>query len=260
VVTTFNLFTSISWIVAGGISAILSSFFLRKKPRKRLNILFGLGFILWSLSLVFNGINFAVAYHSLTAANIARDLCVITGIFCALLLFLAAIGIYYGAAKVNWWSTLLVVLLATALSVVGALFDWVKEDGFGGYKTTDTFIGKTAVQIIPALFVIVGAIYLILTYRSLKHKVAKKRIGYYTLGYSTILLGLLFFLVDTFVPFSPYILQSLAIASWLSGPILMLIGFYVKLESTPGLPDDGSGAETKQALNPKHTQTLERPS
>ncbi|MCG3254163.1 MAG: hypothetical protein H7648_09995, partial [Candidatus Heimdallarchaeota archaeon] len=59
-VTTYNLFTSVSWIITGLISAVLSTLFLGKNPKKRLNQLFCAGFIAWSLSMVFNGIVFAV--------------------------------------------------------------------------------------------------------------------------------------------------------------------------------------------------------
>ena len=79
-VTTFNLFTSIAWIIAGLISIINSFVFLMKNPKKRLNQLFSSGFICWSLSLFFNGMVFAIAYRSITVASIFRDLGVIIGI------------------------------------------------------------------------------------------------------------------------------------------------------------------------------------
>jgi len=226
-ITTFNLFNAIAWIVAGVISAIVSLLFLIKNPKKRLNQLFSAGFLFWSFSLLFNGINFTIAYTSLLAANIFRDLCVVTGILCGLTLFLASLGIYFGAEKVNWISTVILTCLGIVLSVFGTLNDWVTEDGLGGYKTTDNWFGKTCVQIIPALFVIAGLVMLILTYVTLENQSAKKRIGFFTLGFSTIVLGLLMFVFDAIVTVSPYIFLTLAILSWVAGPILMLIGFYV---------------------------------
>ncbi|MHA1434573.1 MAG: hypothetical protein ACTSO7_12100 [Candidatus Heimdallarchaeota archaeon] len=259
-VTTFNLFTSISWILAGIVSAIISTLFLKKNPKKRLNQLFSIGFVCWSLSLFFNGLNFAVAYGSLTAANIFRDLCVVTGVFSSLLLFIAAIGIYFGAERLNWIVYLVFGVFATAVSIVGLLNDWVTTDGFGGFKTTDNILGKTFTQIIPAVFVIAGAVFLILTYFTLENKLAKKRIGYFVIGFSTIILGLLMFLVDSLVNTSPYIFPSFAIVTWVAGPFLMLVGFYVKIDVSNELNTHTIGKMESKTLDPKQNYNIERPS
>ncbi len=129
--------------------------------------------------------------------------------------------------KINWILTAILTILGIVLSVFGTLNDWVTEDGLGGYKTTDNWFGKTCVQIIPAIFVITGLVLLILTYFSLTKKAAKKCIGFFTLGFSIIVLGLLMFVFDALVDVSPYIFLTLAIISWVAGPILMLIGFYI---------------------------------
>jgi len=258
-VTTFNLFTSIAWIIAGITSAIISVLFLAKNPKKRLNQLFSSGFISWSLSLLFNGINFAVAYRSLTIANIFRDLGVATGILSAAILLLSAIGIYFGAESLHWILYIVLGLLSVTLISVGVLNDWVVVDGFGGFKTTDNLLGKSFVQIIPSIFVISGAILLIITYFKLENKTAKKRIGYFTVGFSTIILGLLMFLVDSFVNTSPYLFPTLAIITWLTGPILMLAGFYIKIETSSQMhSEQRTGLHKSKTLDPKHK--IERPS
>lgn len=261
-ITTFNLFNAIAWIVAGFISAVISILFLIKNPKKKLNQLFSAGFLFWSFSLLFNGINFLVAYRSLFVANIFRDLCIVTGILCALTLFIASLGIYYGAEKVNWILTTILTILGIVLSVFGALNDWVTEDGFGGYKTTDNWFGKTCVQIIPAIFVIAGLVLLVLTYFTLQNKAAKKRIGFFTLGFSTIVLGLLMFVFDAIVDVSPYIFLTLAIASWVAGPILILIGFYVTptTSAQPVMVEYVGTTDSKTLDSKQQQQKLERPS
>jgi hypothetical protein len=258
-VTTFNLFTSIAWIVAGIISAVISILFLVKNPKKRLNQLFSSGFIFWSLSLLFNGINFAVAYRSLVAANIFRDLCVATGILSAAILLLSAIGIYFGAESLHWALYVVLGVISVASATIGVLNDWVVTDGFGGFKTTDNLLGKSFVQIIPAVFVVSGLILLIVTFFKLENKTAKKRIGYFTIGFSTIILGLFMFLVDSFVNISPYLFPSLAIITWLTGPLLMLAGFYVKVEtSSPVYTEQRTSLHESKTHDPKHK--IERPS
>ena len=258
-VTTFNLFTSIAWIVAGIISAIISVLFLTKNPKKRLNQLFSSGFISWSLSLLFNGINFTVAYRSLAAANIFRDLGVATGILSAAILLLSAIGIYFGAESLHWILYVVLGLISVASISIGVLNDWVVVDGFGGFKTTDNLLGKSFIQIIPAVFVISGAFLLIITYFKLENKTAKKRIGYFTIGFSTIILGLFMFLVDSFVNISPYLFPSLAIITWLTGPLLMLAGFYIKVETSSQMYSEQKTSTHKtETLEPKHK--IERPS
>jgi hypothetical protein len=253
------LFTSIAWIVAGIISAVISILFLVKNPKKRLNQLFSSGFIFWSLSLLFNGINFAVAYRSLVAANIFRDLCVATGILSAAILLLSAIGIYFGAESLHWALYVVLGVISVASATIGVLNDWVVTDGFGGFKTTDNLLGKSFVQIIPAVFVVSGLILLIVTFFKLENKTAKKRIGYFTIGFSTIILGLFMFLVDSFVNISPYLFPSLAIITWLTGPLLMLAGFYVKVEtSSPVYTEQRTSLHESKTHDPKHK--IERPS
>ncbi|MHA1124424.1 MAG: hypothetical protein ACTSO7_01535 [Candidatus Heimdallarchaeota archaeon] len=259
--TAFNLFTSVSWIITGVVSAVLSTLFLRKNPRKRLNQLFSAGFISWSISMLFNGVNFAIVYRSLTIANIFRDLSVVFGIFSAFALTAAAIGIYFGAESVNLIVILILIAIAGTLSGLGAANDWVTADGLGGFKTTDNLIGKICIQIIATVFVIAANVLLILTYRSSENPQAKKRIGYFIIGYSTILIGQLMFLIDNFVSISPYVFPVLALITWVTGPILMLVGFYVKADShTPSLPKDGSVTNESQLLTTQKEQNIERPS
>lgn len=258
-VTTFNLFTSVSWIITGLISAVLSTLFLGKNPKKRLNQLFSAGFIAWSLSMVFNGIVFAVAYRSLTAANVFRDLTVVFGVLSAFILFAAAYGIYFGAESLNWILYVSLIIIAGVLSGFGAVNDWVTLDGLGGFKTTDNLVGKICTQIITAVFVVAANILLILTYRSSKNPQAKKRVGYFVIGYSTIIIGLLMFVIDSFIQISPYVFPTFALIAWVMGPILMLIGFYVKAESdSPTLAKEAAMSES-QLLKTKQEQKIERP-
>lgn len=259
-VTTFNLFTSVSWIITGLISAVLSTLFLGKNPKKRLNQLFCAGFIAWSLSMVFNGIVFAVAYRSLTAANVFRDLTVVFGILSAFILFAAAYGIYFGAESLNWLLYISLIVIAGVLSGFGAVNDWVTLDGLGGFKTTDNLVGKICTQIITAVFVVAANVLLILTYRSSTNPQAKKRVGYFVIGYSTIIIGLLMFVIDSFIQISPYVFPTFALIAWVMGPILMLIGFYVKAESdSPTLAKEAAMSES-QLLKTKQEQKIERPS
>ncbi|NHJ84213.1 MAG: hypothetical protein FK734_02045 [Asgard group archaeon] len=256
--TTFNLFTSISWIITGFVSAILSTLFLSKNPKRRLNQLFSAGFISWSLSMIFNGIVFAVAYRSIFIADIFRDLGVIFGILSAFILFAAAYGIYFGAEKLNWILYVILIAIAGLLSGFGAANDWVTTDEFGGFKTTDNIYGKICIQIITAVFVITANILLMLTYRSSKNKQAKRRVGYFVVGYSTIIIGLFMFLIDAFLEITPYLFPTLALITWVMGPMLMLIGFYVKAESdtsarTKILPNES------QLLKTQQEQKIERP-
>jgi len=231
-ITTFNLFTVISWIVTGVISAILSSLFLLKNPGKRLNQLFAVGFLLWSFSMIFNGTIFSIAYHSLAIANALRDIAVVCGIFSGFSLFVAAIGIYFGPESLNWKIYLPTISISTILSVFGALNDWVTTDGLGGYKTTDNLAGKVCVQIISLLFVLVANVLLLLTYRASENSNAKRRIGFFVIGYSTVLMGVFLFILDgifdLFLEISPFFFPSLALITWVTGPILMLIGFHSK--------------------------------
>ncbi|MHA1211614.1 MAG: hypothetical protein ACTSSH_04045 [Candidatus Heimdallarchaeota archaeon] len=193
------------------------------------------------------------------AASICRDLAVVTGIVSAFFLFLSAIGIYFGVESLHWAHYLITGTIVTVLTVFGTLNDWVVADGLGGYKTTDNLGGKICVQIIPAVFVIIGAILLITTYFKLENKRAKKRIGYFTIGFSTIVIGLLMFLVDTLVNTSPFLFPTLAIITWVTGPILMLAGFYIKIDASPKqFPEPRIGSIETKTHDPN--QKLERPS
>ena len=258
--TSFNLFTSASWITTGVVSAILSVVFLLKNPKKRLNQLFSAGFLLWSLSMLSNGIVFAVAYESLTVANIFRDFCVVLAAFAGVVIFIAAYGVYFGASSVNWIVLLIFIVIAAVQAGLGVPNDWVAVDGLGGFKTTDNLLGKISIQIISAIFIVIADIFLILTYRSTKIPQAKKRVGYFLMGITTLILGLLVMVIDTYVNISPYFFPSITQLFWIAGPILILVGFYVKADSeTPSLPKDGLTKQNEsQLLNSE--QNIERPS
>jgi hypothetical protein len=256
-ITSFNLFTTIAWSVAALITIIISFAFLLKNPKKRLNQLYASGFIFFSLSLFFQGITFAVAYRSLFIANILRDIGVITIIFGMFLLLLASFGIYFGAETIKWYHYLIAFLVFLPLTTVGVLNDWVVvDDEMGGYKTTDNWLGKSMTQIVTTALVIIAIIFLVLTYFKVENKLAKKRIGFFIIGISTIILGIFMWLLDEIFTTSPYVFPTLAIITWIAGPILMLAGFYVKLDTRPKpFPEHGIGSKT---LDPK--QKLERPS
>ncbi|NHK31541.1 MAG: hypothetical protein FK730_09330 [Asgard group archaeon] len=248
-ITTFNLFTSIAWSVAGLISIINSILFLLKNPKKRLNQLFSIGFSCWSLLLFFNGITFAVAYKSLAIANLFRDLSVIIGVLGVFFLCLASIGIYYGAEAVRWFHYLIATIIYIPIIVVGTMNDWVMEDGLGGFKTTDNWVGKSMLQIVPTILIMIGIVLLILTYFKLENRLSKKRIGYFIVGLSSIILGMFMFVIDTMIDTSPYLFPSLAIVTWVTGPILTLAGFYVKLETKPKpFPEHGVGSIDSKTL------------
>lgn len=260
--TSFNIFTSASWIITGFTSAILSIIFLAKNPRRRLNQLFSAGFLLWSLSMLCNGIVFTVAYRSLIAANIFRDLCVVFAAFSGVMLFIAAYGVYFGANSVNWIILVIFLVIAALQAGFGAPNDWVTIDGLGGFKTTDNLLGKILVQIVSAIFIVISDIFLFLTYRSTKIARAKQRVGYFWIGVSTIIIGLLFMVIDTFININPYIFPSLTQLAWITGPILVLIGFYVKTDETdtPSLPKDGYLRTESQLVKSDQEKKLERPS
>ncbi|NHJ47673.1 MAG: hypothetical protein FK733_07795 [Asgard group archaeon] len=263
-VTTFNLFTSISWIIVGVLAIILSIMFLAKNPKKRLNQLFFAGILSWSLSIMLNGLVFAVAYKSLTAANIIRDICLVCFVLGSITLFIAAFGIYFGVESLNWIIFLVSFIVAGVVIGFGIANDWVTSDGLGGYKTTDNLIGKIFIQIISVLVILISDVIIFLTYRSSKNPQAKRRVGYFVIGYTTIIFGYFLFLVDgildSFVTFTPYLFPSLVLVVWLAAPILMLIGFNIKTE-TESTSLANKLKNESQLFKAKHEQqNSERPS
>ena len=230
IITSFNLFNALSWATTGVISAGISIAIFTKNPKKRLNQLFALGFFLWSLSMLFNGLVFVIAYHSITAANVLRSFCTVCAGFSAVILFLTAYGLYFGPGSLNKIALTIFGVLTLAFSLVGAFNDWVAEDGLGGYKTTDNALGKVCVQVIPLLFTVASIVLLVLTLRTLESGLARKRIGLYILGYLMSIIGVLVFVVDSFIDINQMILPAISQAIWVAGPVIMLISFYLKTD------------------------------
>ena len=100
-----------------------------------------------------------------------------------------------------------------------------------------------------------------MTYRASKNVRAKKRVGFFVIGYSTIIIGLLMFVIDSFIVVSEFIFPTLALITWVMGPILMLIGFYVRTESdSPHLAQSSLEVNNTQLVKPEQEQKIERPS
>ncbi|NHJ41287.1 MAG: hypothetical protein FK731_14740 [Asgard group archaeon] len=262
-VTTFNLFTTISWVITGLLSTILSIMFLEKNPKKRLNQLFFAGLINWSISIILNGIVFTVAYKSLITANIIRDISLVLFVLGVFILFIAAYGIYFGVESINWILFVISFVIAGLIIGFGIANDWVTIDGFGGFKTTDNIIGKICIQILSVLVIVISDIIIFLTYRSSKNPQAKKRVGYFVIGYTTIIFGFVIFLIDgiidSFISFPPYVFPPLALVTWVIAPILMLIGFNVRsdIQLTP-LSKEILLKKESQIIKAEKEQKIER--
>jgi hypothetical protein len=248
----------------GLLAMVLGIMFLEKNPKKRLNQLFSAGIMSWSLSIMFNGFVFAIAYKSLIAANIIRDICLVFFVLGAFILFTAAYGIYFGVESLNWIIYLIVFSIAGLVMGFGIANDWVTSDGLGGYKTTDNIIGKICIQIINVLVIVVSNIIIYLTYRSSKNPQAKKRVGYFVIGYATIIFGYVLFLIDgiisSFIDFTPYIFPPLALTVWIIAPLLLLVGFNVKTETKPTNITDNLINESQLLKAKNEQQKIERPS
>ena len=264
-ITTFNLFTTISWVITGLLSSVLSIMFLEKNPKRRLNQLFFAGLINWSLSIILNGVCFAVAYKSLVAANIIRDISLVLFVLGVFILFIAAYGIYFGVESLSWVLFVISFVVAGLIIGFGIANDWVTTDGLGGFKTTDNIIGKICIQILSVLVIVISDIIIYLTYRSSKNPQAKKRVGYFVIGYTTIIFGFVIFLIDgiidSFISFPPYIFPPLALVTWVIAPILMLIGFNVRTDSHISThTKDNLLKNESQLLKTEKEQKIERPS
>ncbi|MBD3189916.1 MAG: hypothetical protein GF308_04705 [Candidatus Heimdallarchaeota archaeon] len=245
-ITAFNLFNALSYIISGVVEASISVVVFTKNSNKRLNQLFSGGFFLFAIGLIFNGLTFAVAHRSLFAANILRDVSTSLGIIGMVLFFLAAYGIYFGAASLNFPALLIFGLIAVSLAVVNGFNDWVQEDGAGGYMTTDSTLGKVFGQVVPLLFVVAAVVLLFLTRRKLESPLARKRISAYALGSSTMLIGSMIFVLDKYIPMNPIILPIIAQFTWVAGPAIMLASFYLKVKPQPTHPiKDGEQKETE---------------
>jgi hypothetical protein len=249
-VTEFNIYNSVAYLLTGIVSALISVLSLLKNPNKRLNQLFSTGYLCWSTSMISNGLVFLLAYPSLVVANVFRDFCVILGILGVMILFLATYGLYFGETSLNWIAIGIFSTIGLSLSLVGVFNDSViPDDELGGYKTYDNIVGKVTIQIAPALFIIAAIILLFLTSRALTDTLTSKRVRWYAFGFLSIILGHLLFLVDAFISISPYILPSIAHICWILGPALMLLSFYIKPEvnsSSPSLSEQKWLQENKQ--------------
>jgi hypothetical protein len=112
--------------------------------------------------------------------------------------------------------------------------------------------------------ILISDVIIFLTYRSSKNPRAKKRVGFFVIGYTTIIFGYALFLIDgildSFITLTPYLFPSLVLVVWLAAPILMLVGFNVKTETESTSFANKLKTES-QLLKAKHEQQKsERPS
>ncbi len=226
-------------VIAGAVAITVGILILIKDVRATLNLLFFYSLAAWGLSLVFNGLNFLYK-HPVTGANVIRDFVSGGGSVGAFLIFATAFSMYKGEHYLKkWYVNLPLIVVMIANTLIGAIFDKVVYDSDDdltdlgtGIKTTQDYTwAMIFLYLIPVIMIIFAIIYFARTRREVEDPIVKKRILFFILGFTFMVLGVLVFLlngiVDEIRPESPWeiVFWVLATMLWIAGPIIQLIGF-----------------------------------
>jgi len=209
-------------VISGAVALTVSILILIKDVRATLNLLFFYSLAAWGLSLMFNGLNFLYK-HPVYGADIIRDFVSGGGSIGAFLIFATAFSMYKGEHYLKkWYVNLPLIIAMLANTLIGAVFDRVVYDSDDGL--TDLGIGIKTTQdytwvliflyLIPVIMIIFAIIYFARTRKEVEDPIVKKRILFFILGFTFMVLGVLVFL-----------LNGLATIFWIVGPILQLVGF-----------------------------------
>jgi hypothetical protein len=139
----------------------------------------------------------------------------------------------------KWYVNLPIIISSIINTLLGAVFDRVVFDsddgitneGLGVKTTQDNLWVLIFLYLIPLIMIILANIYFIRTRREVKDPIIKKRILFFILGFSFIVLGVVIFalngIVDEFWTIGSWEIIFWVFGSllWVIGPILQLIGF-----------------------------------
>ncbi len=228
--------TNYAYLIGGAVAIIVSIVILAKDIRLPLNILFASSLFFFGTSLLFNALTYLFTTDQ-GAVKYIRDVSTISGGVGAFLAFITAFTMYKGLHYLKKWYFIIPTVLVCIVDItIGAIFDTVVPDpDLGGIKTTQKPWVMIFLYGIPVLMLILTNIYFFHTRKEVEEPIVKKRILFFILGFLFIILGVLIYAIfgileQVFGYSSPtveFITWIFASLSWVAGPILMLIGFYI---------------------------------
>jgi hypothetical protein len=185
-------------------------------------------FFTWSLSVFF------YSFIELTALgeilmNLVRDLNVSLGIIAAFFLLMSGLVLSRGTtAALKKRNVFLVGMVALVLVILGIIDDKVIVVANGG-QTTTGMIGIITIFFIPGISAITGIIFFIQARRDVENATIKKRISFFVLGSSLLVLGALVFGVGNvaFPGQEMIIVDLISEISWGTGPLAIAWGLYM---------------------------------
>ncbi|MHA1212737.1 MAG: hypothetical protein ACTSSH_09775 [Candidatus Heimdallarchaeota archaeon] len=229
-------------IIAGLVAIIVSILILVKDIRASTNILFFVSLFTWGISLVFNGFTF-IFEHPTTGAKIFRDIVSAGGSVASFFIFASAFIMFKGEHYIRKWYFIVPMIVGMIVNTsIVIFFDHVvydSPDGITdigeGIKTTQEPWVKIFLYGVPILLISAAIFYFALTRRTVDEKIIKKRILYFILGFSSIILGTVIYaiagLFEQLSEFASgafeYLVFILAGLCWTAAPILMFLGFNI---------------------------------
>ncbi len=227
-------------VIAGIVAIGVGIGILQKDVRATLNLLFFYSLNAWGLSLVLNGLNFLYK-HPLIGANLIRDVVTGTGSIASFLIFATAFSMFKGEHYLKkWYINFPLIIIAFSNTIVGAVFDHVVYDSDDGVTDLGTGIKTTQepwvmifLYLIPVIMIILAIVYFMKTRKEVDDSLIKRRILYFILGFTFIIIGVFIFgisgIIEQLIMNTPweFIFWIFAELFWVTAPILMFIGFSI---------------------------------
>ncbi|NHK32354.1 MAG: hypothetical protein FK730_13455 [Asgard group archaeon] len=237
----FNNPISYANIVAGSAAIIVSVLILIKDFKSVLNVNFFLTFLFWGASWVLQGLIFLYE-HPTKGAQIIRDFIVGFGTISSFIFFVTAFIMFKGEHYLKKWYFILPIIIAIVINtVILVQFDHIVYDspdgitdiGEGIKSTQDSWV-LIFLFVVPGLMVILSLAYLIKTRIEVADLLIKKRILFFILGFSFVIIGMLIIglagVLDEFFTLVETWEFAILIAGnifWFAAPILCFVGFNI---------------------------------
>jgi hypothetical protein len=237
----FNNPISYANIIAGSAAIIVSVLILIKDFKSILNINFFLTFLFWGASWVLQGLIFLYK-HPTDGAQIVRDFIVGFGTISAFIFFVTAFIMFNGEHYLKKWYFLLPIILAIIINtIILVQFDHIvydspniEIDSGNGIKSTQESWVLIFLFVVPGLMVTLALVYLIKTRIEVDDLLIKRRILFFILGFSFVIIGMLIIglagLLDEFfslIETWEFVILIAGNVFWFAAPILCFIGFNI---------------------------------
>lgn len=208
-------------LICGIVSIIVSFLILLKDKRSLLNQFLFLTFFFWAINVLLLGFIYGKLFD-LEILNLIRDIEISFGIISGSFLLLSGLALKYGNSVQNKLLYIIIAITDLILIVIAIPNDYVDS---AENNIISEPLGALSIFIIPGLLALLGISYFFRVYRISYERSLKRKIFYFILGSSFLVLGAVLLGLRNAIPIDLQVLRMISNIFYTLGPISVFWAF-----------------------------------